>query len=184
MPNKKKGKQLLTDGFRNQTNPNSNLLRTVARWGPHVNVVCVIVVPILLVIISNTMLIYTIRQRQRKFIAQSSVESESHLSGSQSRTEHRVTTTVCAIVTCFHHHAGTIGVHNNHGRVLSHSTRIHDRIDFYRNDNGGVWKGDELCAILLVFSKFSCTSSTTDKTQHSETEDEEERVCDCYHFTG
>ncbi|VDM57164.1 unnamed protein product [Angiostrongylus costaricensis] len=87
--------------FRNQTNPNSNLLRTMARWGPHVNVICVIVIPILLVAISNAMLIYTIRQRQRQFIAQSAVKSESHLSGSQSRTEHRVTTTVCAIVTCF-----------------------------------------------------------------------------------
>ncbi|KAE9414707.1 hypothetical protein Angca_008336 [Angiostrongylus cantonensis] len=87
--------------FRNQTNPNSNLLRTVARWGPHVNVICVIVIPILLVAISNAMLIYTIRQRQRQFISQSTVKSESHLSGSQSRTEQRVTTTVCAIVTCF-----------------------------------------------------------------------------------
>ncbi|KIH45775.1 hypothetical protein ANCDUO_24179, partial [Ancylostoma duodenale] len=38
---------------------------------------------------------------QKQFITQSSIKSESHLSGSQSRTEHKVTTTVCAIVTCF-----------------------------------------------------------------------------------
>ncbi|EYC17966.1 hypothetical protein Y032_0029g1982 [Ancylostoma ceylanicum] len=87
--------------FRNQTNPNSELMKTVVRWGPHVNAVCVILIPIALVFISNAMLIYTIRQRQKQFITQSSIKSESHLSGSQSRTEHKVTTTVCAIVTCF-----------------------------------------------------------------------------------
>ncbi|VDL66342.1 unnamed protein product [Nippostrongylus brasiliensis] len=87
--------------FRNQTNPSSDLVKAVARWGPHVNAVCVIVIPILLVIVSNAMLIYTIRQRQKQFMCQSSIKSESHLSGSQSRTEHKVTTTVCAIVTCF-----------------------------------------------------------------------------------
>ncbi|EPB76352.1 hypothetical protein ANCCEY_04564 [Ancylostoma ceylanicum] len=40
-------------------------------------------------------------EMQKQFITQSSIKSESHLSGSQSRTEHKVTTTVCAIVTCF-----------------------------------------------------------------------------------
>ncbi|KIH43768.1 hypothetical protein ANCDUO_26220 [Ancylostoma duodenale] len=49
--------------FRNQTNPNSELMKTVVRWGPHVNAVCVILIPIALVFISNAMLIYTIRQR-------------------------------------------------------------------------------------------------------------------------
>ncbi|VDO76575.1 unnamed protein product [Heligmosomoides polygyrus] len=87
--------------FRNQTNPSSEMVKAVTRWGPHVNAICVIVVPILLVIVSNAMLIYTIRQRQRQFVTQNSIKSESHLSGSQSRTEHKVTTTVCAIVTCF-----------------------------------------------------------------------------------
>ncbi|VDM82986.1 unnamed protein product [Strongylus vulgaris] len=87
--------------FRNQTNPNSNFVKWVARYGPHINAVCVVVLPVLLVVISNAMLIYTIRQRQKHFITQSSIKSDSHLSGSQSRTEHKVTRTVCAIVTCF-----------------------------------------------------------------------------------
>ncbi|KAK6025107.1 hypothetical protein OSTOST_09005 [Ostertagia ostertagi] len=87
--------------FRNQTNPSSALVKAVAHWGPHVNAVCVIVVPIILVVISNTMLIYTIRQRQKQFNTQASYKSESQMSGSQSRTEQKVTSTVCAIVTCF-----------------------------------------------------------------------------------
>ncbi|KAK6744842.1 hypothetical protein RB195_011513 [Necator americanus] len=86
--------------IRNQTNPYSDFMKAVARYGPQVNA-CVVVIPIILVFISNAMLIYTIRRRQNQFIAQSSIKSESHLSGSQSRTEHKVTTTVCAIVTCF-----------------------------------------------------------------------------------
>ncbi|KAK6035472.1 hypothetical protein COOONC_27023, partial [Cooperia oncophora] len=88
--------------FRNQTNPSSALVKAVAHWGPHVNAVCVIVVPIILVFISNAMLIYTIRQRQKQFNPQTSYKSESQMSGSsQSRTEQKVTSTVCAIVTCF-----------------------------------------------------------------------------------
>ncbi|KAK5979835.1 G protein-coupled receptor [Trichostrongylus colubriformis] len=87
--------------FRNQTNPNSAFVKAVAHWGAHVNAVCVIVVPIILVLISNAMLIYTIRQRRKHFNPQMSYKSESQMSGSQSRTEQKVTTTVCAIVTCF-----------------------------------------------------------------------------------
>ncbi|KAK6018220.1 hypothetical protein OSTOST_16206, partial [Ostertagia ostertagi] len=92
---------LFSRWFRNQTNPSSALVKAVAHWGPHVNAVCVIVVPIILVVISNTMLIYTIRQRQKQFNTQASYKSESQMSGSQSRTEQKVTSTVCAIVTCF-----------------------------------------------------------------------------------
>ena len=68
-----------------------------------------------MVLISNAMLIYTLRQRQKLFMMQqTSVKSESHFNGAQSRTEHKVsrpgeredgdvhvTITVCAIVTCF-----------------------------------------------------------------------------------
>ncbi|CAJ0596784.1 unnamed protein product [Cylicocyclus nassatus] len=87
--------------FRNQTNPSSDLVKAIAHYGAHVNAVCVVVIPILLVAISNAMLIYTIRQRQNQFTMQSSIKSDSQLSGSQSKTEHKVTITVCAIVTCF-----------------------------------------------------------------------------------
>ncbi|CAJ0596785.1 unnamed protein product [Cylicocyclus nassatus] len=87
--------------FRNQTNPNSDFVKAIAHYGAHVNAVCVVVIPILLVAISNAMLIYTIRQRQKQFTMQSSIKSDSQLSGSQSKTEHKVTITVCAIVTCF-----------------------------------------------------------------------------------
>ncbi|CAI4222279.1 unnamed protein product [Auanema sp. JU1783] len=96
---------ILTDSdkwFPNQTNPNSELVKSIARWGPHVNAIFVIFIPILLVLISNSMLIYTIRQRQKYFLNQQhSIKSESHLNGGQSRTEHKITITVTAIVTSF-----------------------------------------------------------------------------------
>uniref|UniRef100_A0A1I7X8K2 Palmitoyltransferase n=1 Tax=Heterorhabditis bacteriophora TaxID=37862 RepID=A0A1I7X8K2_HETBA len=76
--------------FRNQTNPNSALVKGIAHWGPHLNAIFVVVVPILMVLVSNAMLIYTLRQRQKLFmVQQNSIKSEFHLSGSQSRTEHK-----------------------------------------------------------------------------------------------
>ena len=49
--------------FRNQTNPNSELVKAIARWGPHVNAILVVLLPVLLVILSNIMLICTLRNR-------------------------------------------------------------------------------------------------------------------------
>ncbi|PAV91830.1 hypothetical protein WR25_18990 [Diploscapter pachys] len=88
--------------FRNQTNPNSELVKAIARWGPHVNAILVVLLPVLLVILSNIMLICTLRNRQQFLIpTQSSVKWENGMSGTQMRTEHKVTMTVTAIVTCF-----------------------------------------------------------------------------------
>ncbi|CAD6187679.1 unnamed protein product [Caenorhabditis auriculariae] len=88
--------------FRNTKNPNSDFVKAIAWYGPRVNAILVIFAPILLVAVSNVMLIFTLRKRQKLFIpAQKSVKGESQFSGSQARTEHKVTITVTAIVTSF-----------------------------------------------------------------------------------
>ncbi|PIC13779.1 hypothetical protein L5515_004967 [Caenorhabditis briggsae] len=86
--------------FRNEPNPNSELMKSLVRYAPQVNAIFVVLIPVILVIIFNVMLILTLRQRQKLFEPSKTIRGDSQY-GSQAKTEHKVTITVTAIVTCF-----------------------------------------------------------------------------------
>uniref|UniRef100_A0A8R1HS77 G_PROTEIN_RECEP_F1_2 domain-containing protein n=1 Tax=Caenorhabditis japonica TaxID=281687 RepID=A0A8R1HS77_CAEJA len=86
--------------FRNEPNPNSQFMRSLVRYAPQVNAIFVVLIPVVLVIIFNVMLILTLRQRQKLFAPSKSIRGDSQY-GQQAKTEHKVTITVTAIVTCF-----------------------------------------------------------------------------------
>ncbi|KAH7731526.1 Protein F59B2.13 [Aphelenchoides avenae] len=90
----------------NRSNPHSLLLRNYVRWSLHLNAWGIVLLPTLVVVVSNVLLIYTLRKR-KQFIEGNSdrstepLNSRSSSGAMQLRTEHRVTLTVCAIATCF-----------------------------------------------------------------------------------
>ncbi|EGT56728.1 hypothetical protein CAEBREN_13867 [Caenorhabditis brenneri] len=86
--------------FRNEPNPNSEFMKSLVRIAPQVNAIFVVLIPVVLVIIFNVMLILTLRQRQKLFEPSKTIRGDLQY-GSQAKTEHKVTITVTAIVTCF-----------------------------------------------------------------------------------
>ncbi|PIC13776.1 hypothetical protein B9Z55_027401 [Caenorhabditis nigoni] len=86
--------------FRNEPNPNSELMKSFVRYAPQVNAIFVVLIPAILVIIFNVMLILTLRQRQKLFEPSTTIRDDS-LNGSQTEAEYKATITVTAIVTCF-----------------------------------------------------------------------------------
>ncbi|CAA77580.3 Putative G-protein coupled receptor F59B2.13 [Caenorhabditis elegans] len=87
--------------FRNEPNPNSEFMKSVVRVAPQVNAIFVVLIPVVLVIIFNVMLILTLRQRTKLFEPSKTIRGDSQFTQLQSKTEHKVTITVTAIVTCF-----------------------------------------------------------------------------------
>ncbi|CAJ0942447.1 unnamed protein product, partial [Mesorhabditis belari] len=85
--------------FRNQPNPTPQWIRLYVRCSLEIQAVCVVFIPVLLVFISNLLLIATMRRRAR-FLAVGAGGGEM-TDQHRARTEHKVTLTVCAIVTCF-----------------------------------------------------------------------------------
>ncbi|CAB3402633.1 unnamed protein product [Caenorhabditis bovis] len=87
---------------KNTTNPTSELAKILIRYASHVQAIFTVFIPIILVLISNVMLLMTLRQRQKLFAPNSTIRGDSQFSGTaQAKTEHKVTITVTAIVTCF-----------------------------------------------------------------------------------
>uniref|UniRef100_A0A915CR06 G-protein coupled receptors family 1 profile domain-containing protein n=1 Tax=Ditylenchus dipsaci TaxID=166011 RepID=A0A915CR06_9BILA len=105
---------------KNISNTHSNLLRYYVRWSQPINAVFVVFLPTVVVVLSNILLIHTLRQRQKlllcsthenivsvsalpsNLVSRSSLQAKQAQSSSlQIRVEHKVTFTVCAIVSCF-----------------------------------------------------------------------------------
>lgn len=100
----------------NKTNPNSQWLINYVQFSPHVHAFFGVFLPTVVVLVSNALLIYTLRQRyhaqcffspiiccRQKFLSISTNQAEmkSNQAAAQLRMEQKVTLTVCAIVTCF-----------------------------------------------------------------------------------
>uniref|UniRef100_A0A914DUY5 G-protein coupled receptors family 1 profile domain-containing protein n=1 Tax=Acrobeloides nanus TaxID=290746 RepID=A0A914DUY5_9BILA len=86
----------------NRTNPNPQWLISYVQWSPHVYAFFGVFLPTVVVLVSNALLIYTLRQRQKFLsISTNQPEMKSNQAAAQLRMEQKVTITVCAIVTCF-----------------------------------------------------------------------------------
>ncbi|KAK5975634.1 hypothetical protein GCK32_009404 [Trichostrongylus colubriformis] len=104
----------------NSTNPSSNLLRQYVKWMRAANVALVIVIPLVFLVVLNTMLMYYVKKRSffliqnlSKLTRRMQREGQAKLPfvGTlfrrhsdqliQQKMEHRVAVTVCAVVTSF-----------------------------------------------------------------------------------
>uniref|UniRef100_A0AC34QHV6 G-protein coupled receptors family 1 profile domain-containing protein n=1 Tax=Panagrolaimus sp. JU765 TaxID=591449 RepID=A0AC34QHV6_9BILA len=87
-------------------NTSPNFQRIYVRWSLNIHAIFGVFLPTVVVVFSNALLIYTMRQRQ-KFLAVSTGyvagrgNNAINQSTAQMRVEQRVTLTVCAIVSCF-----------------------------------------------------------------------------------